>query len=160
MAVSGATNDPNVLQLLSSSFNTCTPLAASHDGDAVGRLLLYVQGAVSTLAMVDYPQASSFVTPMPALPVHVACTVLVVCFSVLWWICFFARTCSKTHTIAGVSPPTFRRSDTILIISNQETILSCSAKKKKRSDTILFDRSLSYPCRSSLHNGITWKANK
>tara|TARA_B110000208_G_scaffold52166_1_gene68496 strand:+ start:29 stop:1555 length:1527 start_codon:yes stop_codon:yes gene_type:complete len=56
--------------LLSSSFKTCAPLATRND---VARLLLYVQGALSTEAMVDYPFASTFVTPMPASPVNVAC---------------------------------------------------------------------------------------
>eukprot|EP00656_Telonema_subtile_P012055 TRINITY_DN16044_c0_g1_i1.p1 TRINITY_DN16044_c0_g1~~TRINITY_DN16044_c0_g1_i1.p1 ORF type:complete len:268 (+),score=50.46 TRINITY_DN16044_c0_g1_i1:141-944(+) len=56
--------------LLSSSFNTCHPIETELD---VQRLALYVKGAVATEAMVDYPYPSSFVTPMPASPVRVAC---------------------------------------------------------------------------------------
>ena len=37
------------------------------------RVLMYVNGALSTMAMVDYPFAASFVTPMPANPVSYAC---------------------------------------------------------------------------------------
>ena len=56
--------------LLGASFRTCEPLATQ---EGVARLLMYVNGAVSTMAMVDYPFAASFVTPMPASPVRHAC---------------------------------------------------------------------------------------
>lgn len=75
-AAAQALNQSTDLGLLSSSFKTCTPLSTHTDGDAVARLLSYVQGALSTLAMVDYPEASSFVTPMPASPVRVACNLV------------------------------------------------------------------------------------
>ncbi|EGB07154.1 hypothetical protein AURANDRAFT_28266, partial [Aureococcus anophagefferens] len=55
---------------LARSFRTCEPLPDPVDGD---RLTSYVNGALSTLAMLDYPYASAFVAPMPANPVRVAC---------------------------------------------------------------------------------------
>ena len=57
--------------LLSKEFTTCTALTNDIDID---RLVLYVNGALSTMAMVDYPFAANFVTPMPANPVAYACT--------------------------------------------------------------------------------------
>jgi len=56
---------------LSTAFGTCTPLHSALDG---ARLAMYVQGALATMAMVDYPYATSFVTPMPARPVQFACS--------------------------------------------------------------------------------------
>ena len=56
--------------LLSRELNTCSPLQDSLDGD---KTLLYLNGALSTMAMVDYPFAASFVTPMPASPVLFGC---------------------------------------------------------------------------------------
>jgi len=56
--------------LLSSSFRTCEPISTAID---VERLAFYIKGALATEAMVDYPYASSFVTPMPANPVKYAC---------------------------------------------------------------------------------------
>ena len=61
---------PAALALLGRSFVTCAPPASAAD---VARLLMYVQGALSTMAMVDYPFNASFVTPMPASPVAYAC---------------------------------------------------------------------------------------
>ena len=55
---------------LARSFRTCEPLPDPVDGD---RLTSYINGALSTLAMLDYPYASAFVAPMPAKPVRVAC---------------------------------------------------------------------------------------
>eukprot|EP00037_Helgoeca_nana_P010846 m.96299 g.96299 ORF g.96299 m.96299 type:complete len:540 (-) comp20459_c1_seq3:129-1748(-) len=58
-------------QLLTSTFMTCAPVVSDND---VARLQLYIQGALATEAMVDYPYASTFVTPMPANPVKFACS--------------------------------------------------------------------------------------
>jgi hypothetical protein len=67
---SAAGPTPAALALLGRSFGTCAPPASAAD---VARLLMYVQGALSTMAMVDYPFNASFVTPMPASPVAYAC---------------------------------------------------------------------------------------
>ena len=56
--------------LLTRELNTCAPLKDQLGGD---KTLLYVNGALSTMAMVDYPFATSFVTPMPASPVNFGC---------------------------------------------------------------------------------------
>ena len=48
----------------------CAPLASAGDG---GRLVLYFGGALATTAMLDYPYPQSFVAPLPANPVKVAC---------------------------------------------------------------------------------------
>ena len=57
--------------LMAHEFQTCRPISKPIDVD---RLILYVNGALSTMAMVDYPFPASFVTPMPANPVKYACT--------------------------------------------------------------------------------------
>ena len=64
----GGTKEGRVI--LMKQFLTCGPVDTNID---VQRLLLYVNGALSTMAMVDYPFAASFVTPMPANPVSYAC---------------------------------------------------------------------------------------
>lgn len=51
-------------------FNTCSPLSTTF---RAAQLEMYVKGSLSTMAMVDYPYSSSFVTPMPANPVSYAC---------------------------------------------------------------------------------------
>ncbi len=56
--------------LLSRELNTCTPLQDDLDAE---KTLFYLNGALSTMAMVDYPFATSFVTPMPASPVLFGC---------------------------------------------------------------------------------------
>lgn len=56
--------------VLTKQFNTCNSIQNDIDVD---RLLLYINGALSTMAMVDYPFAANFVTPMPANPVAYAC---------------------------------------------------------------------------------------
>ena len=48
---------------LARAFRTCEPLPDPVDGD---RLVSYVNGALSTLAMLDYPYASAFVAPRAA----------------------------------------------------------------------------------------------
>ena len=48
----------------------CAPLESAGDG---GRLVLYFGGALATTAMLDYPYPQSFVAPLPANPVKVAC---------------------------------------------------------------------------------------
>lgn len=63
--------DSGDLAGLSSLLRTCTPLRESKS--ARGKLAQYVRGALSSMAMVDYPIAADFVTPMPANPVAVAC---------------------------------------------------------------------------------------
>eukprot|EP00040_Diaphanoeca_grandis_P026200 m.146472 g.146472 ORF g.146472 m.146472 type:complete len:537 (-) comp30480_c0_seq4:244-1854(-) len=56
--------------LLSSNLHTCNPITTQLH---VERVMLYINGALSTMAMVDYPFPSNFVTPMPANPVGFAC---------------------------------------------------------------------------------------
>lgn len=55
---------------LSDAFATCSPLETPLH---VKQLLFYIRGAVATMAMADYPEPTSFVTPMPAFPVAFAC---------------------------------------------------------------------------------------
>lgn len=55
---------------LAAAMRTCGPLPDPIDGD---RILSYVDGALATMAMLDYPFPTTFVTPMPARPVAVAC---------------------------------------------------------------------------------------
>eukprot|EP00945_MAST-04E_sp_MAST-4E-sp1_P007606 g7606.t1 len=55
---------------LTSAFRTCSPLKTSGD---LEKLVFYVKGAFATLAMLDYPYPTTFVTPMPGKPVQVAC---------------------------------------------------------------------------------------
>lgn len=65
--------------LLRDRLRVCQKAGSVGDGSDVDRLLdrarlfMYVNGALSTMAMVDYPFAASFVTPMPANPVSYAC---------------------------------------------------------------------------------------
>ena len=61
---------PDGREVLSETFKTCQPLETPLDGV---RILSYVNGALSTMAMLDYPYASTFVTPMPPNPVKYAC---------------------------------------------------------------------------------------
>jgi pimeloyl-ACP methyl ester carboxylesterase len=68
MVVLGNTTEGKLM--LSNEFQTCKPILQPIDVD---RLILYVNGALSTMAMVDYPFPSTFVTPMPANPVSYAC---------------------------------------------------------------------------------------
>lgn len=61
-------DDPHALQKI---FGTCS---APSDVAAMKRALVqYIKGAVSTLAMVNYPYPHTLVTPQPALPVKIAC---------------------------------------------------------------------------------------
>ena len=55
---------------LGSELCTCKTLESAVDAK---RLDFYIRGALSTLAMLDYPYPADFVTPMPANPVAVAC---------------------------------------------------------------------------------------
>ena len=57
-------------QILDRTLAPCAPLASAGDG---GRLVLYFGGALATTAMLDYPYPQSFVAPLPANPVKVAC---------------------------------------------------------------------------------------
>eukprot|EP00939_MAST-03C_sp_MAST-3C-sp1_P003223 g3223.t1 len=58
---------------LATQLRTCEPITNALDAD---RANFYVRGALSTLAMLDYPFAADFVTPMPANPVSVACEMI------------------------------------------------------------------------------------
>ena len=55
---------------LTSAFRTCSPIK---DSRSVEKLIFYIKGAFATLAMLDYPYPTTFVTPMPGKPVLVAC---------------------------------------------------------------------------------------
>lgn len=59
-------------QNLTTDFQVCQPNVAT-SGD-VQRLLFYIKGAVTTLAMLSYPYPQNFVTPMPGYPLKVACS--------------------------------------------------------------------------------------
>ena len=55
---------------LDDQFHSCEGVRSELDAE---KLLFYVNGGLSTMAMVDYPFAANFVTPMPANPVAYAC---------------------------------------------------------------------------------------
>jgi dipeptidyl-peptidase II len=57
-------------QELTQAFQTCRPVQSKSD---VEKLMFYLKGAFATLAMLDYPYPTTFVTPMPGNPVEVAC---------------------------------------------------------------------------------------
>jgi lysosomal Pro-X carboxypeptidase len=54
------------------AFNMCTPpkIPAEIDG-----IIGFVNGALGTMAMVNYPYATDFINPMPPWPVNEACAV-------------------------------------------------------------------------------------
>jgi lysosomal Pro-X carboxypeptidase len=55
---------------LETVFNTCQEIITSND---VYSIMNWLSNAFTYMAMVDYPSASSFLQPMPANPVSVAC---------------------------------------------------------------------------------------
>lgn len=55
---------------MSLAFNTCRPLATYQDVD---NLYMHLMNGYSYMAMTNYPYPTSFLTPMPAWPVNVAC---------------------------------------------------------------------------------------
>ncbi len=57
-------------QKLSERFTTCEPIEKPEDIDA---LLALLNAGISYMAMTDYPHPASFLEPMPAWPVKVAC---------------------------------------------------------------------------------------
>jgi len=58
------------LKLLNNEFQTCQKIESFSD---LERLVSYVKGSLSTMAMVDYPYALNFVAPLPANPVRYVC---------------------------------------------------------------------------------------
>ena len=58
------------VKLLTKTFNPCVDMVNSADID---RLSFYAKGAFATLAMVDYPYPTDFITPLPGNPVKLAC---------------------------------------------------------------------------------------
>jgi lysosomal Pro-X carboxypeptidase len=51
-------------------FNMCRPPASSLEVQIINS---YVNGALGSMAMVNYPYPTSFLNPMPEWPVHAAC---------------------------------------------------------------------------------------
>ncbi|CAH0592110.1 unnamed protein product [Chrysodeixis includens] len=60
-------------EVLSKSLNLCSPVKNATDLD---KLMEFMQSMYSTLAMVNYPFASDFLTSLPAEPVRVVCQYL------------------------------------------------------------------------------------
>ena len=58
------------LDILNTFFPTCTKIESKLD---LERVILYIKGALSTMAMVDYPYSLNFVAPLPANPVNFSC---------------------------------------------------------------------------------------
>jgi hypothetical protein len=48
----------------------CTPPVT---GDDIDSIIGFVNGALGTMAMVNYPYPTDFINPMPAWPVNEAC---------------------------------------------------------------------------------------
>lgn len=55
---------------LTKSFQLCSPIGSAND---VNNLLNYIENAITYMAMTDYPDATSFLQPLPAWPVKAAC---------------------------------------------------------------------------------------
>eukprot|EP00731_Ephydatia_muelleri_P033891 Em0041g4a len=60
------------LQTITKQFLLCDELTA----DKVNHLIGWVRNSFTSLAMVDYPYAASFLAPLPAYPVNVSCNYL------------------------------------------------------------------------------------
>jgi len=60
-------------ELKAANFRTCSPVKTAED---IERLLFYVEGALGSLCMLDYPYPQQFVAPLPANPVKQACKLL------------------------------------------------------------------------------------
>jgi lysosomal Pro-X carboxypeptidase len=55
---------------ITSAFKLCSPIQNAND---VANLLNYIENAVTYMAMTDYPDATSFLQPLPAWPVDASC---------------------------------------------------------------------------------------
>jgi lysosomal Pro-X carboxypeptidase len=60
-------------QSLMSTFQLCDAQPLTSQGDVTNFLYQWINGALGYLAMADYPVPASFLGPMPAYPVNVAC---------------------------------------------------------------------------------------
>lgn len=67
-----AAQGPAGLHALSAKFGLCADLASADEMREY--LFPWITGALTYMAMADYPYPSSFLGPMPASPVRVACT--------------------------------------------------------------------------------------
>ncbi|CAK9109993.1 Dipeptidyl peptidase 2 (Dipeptidyl aminopeptidase II) (Dipeptidyl peptidase 7) (Dipeptidyl peptidase II) (DPP II) (Quiescent cell proline dipeptidase) [Durusdinium trenchii] len=56
---------------ISKALGSCQPL--HNETSAGSKVDFFIRGVASTLAMLDYPVATNFLTPLPANPVKVAC---------------------------------------------------------------------------------------
>lgn len=65
---------PSKPQELSKTLGSCHNL--QNETSAGSKADFFLRGIMSTLAMLDYPVATNFVTPLPANPVKVACDLL------------------------------------------------------------------------------------
>eukprot|EP01062_Namystynia_karyoxenos_P016727 TRINITY_DN16146_c0_g3_i1.p1 TRINITY_DN16146_c0_g3~~TRINITY_DN16146_c0_g3_i1.p1 ORF type:complete len:520 (+),score=133.92 TRINITY_DN16146_c0_g3_i1:70-1560(+) len=69
-AAAAATAD----DLAAAGIRTCAPF--DEDPTAPEKLGFYLEGAISSIAMVDYPYPTNFISPLPANPVMRACSML------------------------------------------------------------------------------------
>jgi len=68
-----AADNATETQLLEAGIKPCSDTAKSNMAE---QFAFYAKGAVSSLAMIDYPYPCSFITPLPANPVQKACAIL------------------------------------------------------------------------------------
>jgi len=64
-------NQPDYYKQIAEIFNLCTVPTSSVEIDS---LISTLNGALGTMAMVDYPYPTSFIEPLPAWPVNYSCT--------------------------------------------------------------------------------------